>query len=462
MQALDEHPIIHVSMRHTSERAEHFMRNVNRQCSSELSSGYEGLAQHMHAYPIFTPQETDTAIRAYRSGMNISQLAHIAPFQEKLASEEATRSIHHNSTLRPSYQLLFTERRLDGKPITIPDMVALTNHDLIVQWINAYASMFRDLALPLDDFYNTALSDLLPHEARTYDPAIVPESFRSWASRMLFWRLHGVAQKRARELRSLPAEIKPTHTTAFKDSSRRSILSLDAPLQTTHTDETPPRYADTLASPQPAHTSLETNASLAYLFSLAGLTPEEQQALVMVAINEDTNREAGESMRRTERTIRNYRDRAIAKLLKVGDHKTLWAILQGDEEGTHTGALDASDQTKREQSSGQQQTEQPIAHACLACGKAVPQPARKQSRAKFYCNSTCRTTAYRERHSEAPKETPCPHCTTPFIPKKQKGKVQKYCQDACRLQANWQKRAEKRKQQRHEARAARKAGGAVR
>src|SRR5579883_1559934 len=386
-------------MRYSSERAERFITLVRTRRDVAVASGYEGLAGQMQAYPTFSPQETDLAVRVYRAGLSVSRLAEVSPFREQLAVEQVQRQMRTPSLQQASYSLLFSEKRQDGTPVSIPELISLAHHDVVLRWISAFDAMFRDLALPLDEFYNHALSTLLPNEVATYNPDIAPESFRSWASRMLFWRLHGLAQKRARELRSLPAEMRPTHHTAFKDSSRRTIVSLDMPVPG-RDGQTPVSVADLLEDPrQQPELPLETTTGIAVLFRMAGLTPQEAEAFIRTSVYDETSEEAGASMGRSGRSVRNYRESAVKKLFALGDVKTVAAIMRGDIEKVGASQESASAIPTQEAQPEQQKTsvssearetpkatktkdakERSAMLPCLSCGKDVAQPSRKQSK----------------------------------------------------------------------------------
>ncbi len=87
---------------------------------------------------------------------------------------------------------------------------------------------------------------------------------------------------------------------------------------------------ETLPGNLPGQEKIEDKSALVALLHLAGLTANEQKAFIALAMYDYEQSDVGKFLRRDERTIRNYRDRALVKLRKLGDQKTILAIMKGD------------------------------------------------------------------------------------------------------------------------------------
>ncbi len=273
--------------------------------------------------------ETDEAIKAYRAGVSVVHLRQHPLFAPKLQAEErATRLLPVSYQQQPvdSYSLLFAAGE------SIDHLVALGHHELINRWCGVFDAIYKDLSLPLEEFYNTALYKLLPYEARTYEPDPGHPGFEVWASRMLFWRLSDLAKKREHEIKTLVADGRQHF--ARKDGTRRAIASLDKPVEYVRKDED--YFADsemlreTLPGNLPGQEQFADQSALTALLQLAGLTANEQQTFVALEMYDYEQSDVGKFLRRDTRTIRNYRDRALVKLRTLGDQKTILAIMKGD------------------------------------------------------------------------------------------------------------------------------------
>jgi DNA-directed RNA polymerase specialized sigma24 family protein len=121
---------------------------------------------------------------------------------------------------------------------------------------------------------------------------------------------------------------------AYKDSMRREIVSLDRPIEDVRREKDSSAEGEMLREALPGNLpgpeKLENQSFLTALFQLAGLTANEQQAVVALVMYDYEQPEVSKLLRRDERTIRYYRDRALAKLRALGDEKTILAILKGD------------------------------------------------------------------------------------------------------------------------------------
>lgn len=313
-------------MRHTEQRVELMIRRTLQQ---PMPVGLEGVRFHMRGIHQLSRLETDEAVKAYRAGLSVAHLRQHPLFAPKLQAEEkAARLLPVSLHQQPvdSYSLLF------GAGESIDHLVAFGHHELINRWCKVFDMIYEDLSLPLEEFYNTALYTILPHEARTYEPDPGHPGFEVWASRMLFWRLHSLAKKREREVKTLVADGRQHF--ARKDGTRRAIISLDSSLDTARREIEAYAEVETLKEALPGNLpgpeKLEDQSARTALFQLAGLTANEQKALVALVMYDYEHAEVGELLRRNERTVRYYRDHALAKLRSLGDEKTILAVLKGD------------------------------------------------------------------------------------------------------------------------------------
>jgi len=114
---------------------------------------------------------------------------------------------------------------------------------------------------------------------------------------------------------------------AYKDSIRREIVSLDRPIEDVRREKDSSAEGEMLREALPGNLpgpeKLENQSSLTALFQLAGLTANEQQAVVALVMYDYEQPEVSKLLRRDERTIHYYRDRALAKLRALGDEKTI-------------------------------------------------------------------------------------------------------------------------------------------
>jgi DNA-directed RNA polymerase specialized sigma24 family protein len=333
LQAISTFSTMQIPMRRTVEGVEKMIRL--KITHRDMPFGNESLGYHLRGYHQLTRTETDAAIQMYRSGGSVDELREHPLFAPKLEAEKAAfyrmagLPVYKLKEPVNSYQLLF--HHAPG----IDMLVSLGHYRLIVRWCRLHDQVYKDLALPLDDFFNTALYEIVPEEARSYIPDPAYPGFEVWASRMLFWRLQNVVRKRERELSTLTLDGRGgSYARAHKDSLRREIVSLDRPVEDARSEKNPSAEIETLSEALPGNLpgpeKLEDQSALTALFRLAGLTANEQKALVALTMYDYEQKEVGKFLRRDERMVRYYRDHALAKLRALGDKKTILAILKGD------------------------------------------------------------------------------------------------------------------------------------
>ena len=292
-----------------------------------VNSGIEGYAAYMKRYPVLSTEQTEAALFTLRSRQSLHELRSHTLFAPHLAQEERdllnNPHVSNGSPVR-SYRQLFADSP------TIGHLVAFGNVPTLRYWAEVFQTTYNGLPLPLEEFMQDALFQLLPDTAQSYVPT-QGASFTSYLSHVLIWRLDGLVDASITQRSMLPKGAYRKELKAKHDTRRKSIASLDAPFpEETDNGEEVCLY-DHVAQTKAALPGelLERTKALHTLLKQAGITLEQAQVLQTYVIEEESQNYAAGKYGVTMRAIRYRRDSAMARLRSLG-YENVVRILNGD------------------------------------------------------------------------------------------------------------------------------------
>jgi hypothetical protein len=138
---------------------------TERQHLPSIRHGIEGFADAMNMFPHLKEWENQIALQALHAGKTVEELRGITPFRQYLAVDKAAHLAGARSPFQ-SFSTLF-----DMSP-SIDMLVSFGNFQLILSRIGKLSRQYHYLHVPLDQFYQDALCNILPNQARSYDATI--------------------------------------------------------------------------------------------------------------------------------------------------------------------------------------------------------------------------------------------------------------------------------------------------
>ena len=298
----------------------------------ELRVGAERYQQDMTRFPILSSEQTMIAVFAFQSGQSVHDLKLHPLFASRLQAEESRYSHDTYDRFRQptaSYQELFAQSP------GIDMLVAFGRFDLVKKLGEKYTRLYAGFPLPIETYYTNALVHVIPALVRDYKP-VEGATFDGYVWVGLMRELEKLVESEMRCVRPLPpGEMRGVGRAAKRDTRRRSLFSLDEPLDTSG-KETGSEHVHTIGEllPDPeAHEhvdSRETYAAIEYLYALAGIPRGEWETMTALLLNEERQKAVAQRLNVTDRTLRNRRDDALPKLQALGE-ETVQRILRGEE-----------------------------------------------------------------------------------------------------------------------------------
>lgn len=205
------------NLRRTGREAQHL---------PSIRPGIEGFADSMRMFPQLIEWENHIALQALRDGKTVQDLRQITPFRQYLGVDKRARLAGERSPFS-SFTSLFAESP------SIDMLISFGNFPTIRTWTWTFAQKYRDLHLPLEQFFQDALYHIVPGQARAYDPSF-GNSFQNFVVTMLKKRFITFANAQNRERSSPIGYEEKSASKKGRPASRRErikITSLDAPMQ---------------------------------------------------------------------------------------------------------------------------------------------------------------------------------------------------------------------------------------
>ncbi len=298
----------------------------------ELHVGAERYQQDMAHFPLLTYEQSLVAVFAFQSGQSVDDLRSHPLFASHLKAEESRYfQDRHDRFRQPtaSYQELFAQSP------SIDMLVAFGRFDLVKKLGEKYTRLYAGFPLPIETYYTNALVHVIPALVRDYKP-VEGATFDGYVRVGLMRELEKLVESEMRCVRPLPpGEMRGVGRAAKRDTRRRSLFSLDEPLDMSG-KETGSEHVQTIGEllPDPeAHEhvdSRETYAAIEYLYALAGIPRGEWETMTALLLNEERQKAVAQRLNVTDRTLRNRRDDALPKLQALGE-ETVQRILRGEE-----------------------------------------------------------------------------------------------------------------------------------
>ena len=297
-----------------------------RQQPVSIRTGMEGFADGMSMFPGLKEWENQIALQALREGKTVDELRNVTPFRQYLGVE--TRAYASGTQPREhSFRTLFS-----ASP-GIDTLVSLGNFHTIHTWTWTLAKRYPDLNLPLEQFFQDALYQIVPAQAKSYDPSY-GRSFTSYVVSMLKNRLSSFVDAHKREYSS-PAcyEEKPASKKGRPKASRERVVfaSLDAPMLRATSPQTFREFYEE-SHPAPVESTRqddqEVKERIHLLSTLAGLSNRQEETLVALYVYGGDTKLISHMRRCTTRMVRMYRQEALRKLEELG-YETVQGVLTG-------------------------------------------------------------------------------------------------------------------------------------
>lgn len=292
-----------------------------------IRPGIEGYADGMRIFPRLKEWENQIALHTLREGKTVQDLRNITPFRQYVGVDRRARLAGEQSPFS-SFTSLFAESP------SIDMLVSFGNFHTIrtVTW--TLAKQYPGLHLPLEQFFQDALSKIVPYQAQAYDPSR-GSSFYHFMVEMLKKRFSSFANEQKRELSSpVGYEAKPAAKKGRPKESRERIVfaSLDAQMPHVETPQTFLEYFDrTHQAPQETTQQQDQEArdKIHLLAQLAGLNTPQEETLLAHYVDGNKTQEISHMRRRTTRMVRMYKQTALSQIAQLG-YETVQAVLRGE------------------------------------------------------------------------------------------------------------------------------------
>ncbi len=291
-----------------------------------IRTGMEGFADGMRIFPRLKEWETHIALQALREGKAVADLRHITPFRQYLNVAKRATQAGQDDPFLPFANLFHASPSIDM-------LVSFGNFHTIRTWTWTFAQRLPNLNVPLEQFFQDALYQIVPRQARAYDPSYGC-SFQTFVVNMLKKRFTSFVNQQKRE-QSAPAryEEKPAAKKGRLTASRERMVinSLDAPMPTADTPQTFLEYMEvTLQSPQETihMEDQEAKDKIHFLSELAGLNAKQEETLIALFIYGGNTKLLSQLRRCTARSVTMHRQVALSKLAQLG-FETVQGVLSG-------------------------------------------------------------------------------------------------------------------------------------
>ena len=291
-----------------------------------IRAGSEGFADGMKLFPRLKEWENQIALQALREGKTVNELRSITPFRQYLSVAQRATNAGRDDPFIPFAHLFDASPRIDM-------LVSLGNFPTIRTWTWTLAKQYPDLNLPLEQFFQDALYNIVPNQARAYDPAY-GISFQSFVVHMLKKRFTSFVNEQKREHSSpVRYEEKPAAKKGRAAASKERVVfvSLDAPMPNVETPQTFLEFIET-TRPAPQNTiqaeDQEARDKIHLLSQLAGLTDIQEETLIALYMYGGNTKLIAQLRRCSARMVRIHRQNALRKLEELG-FETVQGVLTG-------------------------------------------------------------------------------------------------------------------------------------
>jgi RNA polymerase sigma factor (sigma-70 family) len=264
--------------------------------------------------------------QALREGKTVNELRSITPFRQYLSVAKKATHAARDDPFIPFIQLF------DASP-HIDTLLSLGNFHTIRTWTWTLAQRHPDLNLPLEQFFQDALYNIIPYQARAYDPSF-GGSFQRFAVEMLKKRFTSFVNEQKREHSSpVRYEEKPAAKKGRAAASKERVVfaSLDAPMSNVETSQTFLEFIET-TRPAPQNTTQaedqEARDKIHLLAQLAGLNDKQEETLIALYVYGGDTKLIAEMRHCTTRMVRIHRQDALSKLAQLG-YETVQGVLTG-------------------------------------------------------------------------------------------------------------------------------------
>src|SRR2546421_949800 len=291
-------------------------------------TGSEGFAESMSIFPRLREWENQIALHALGEGKTIDELRALTPFRQYLAVGRRARNRGEPSPF-DSFATLFSLSP------NIEMLVSFGNFQTIRTWTGTFAKRYPELNLPVEQFYQDALSTIAPSQARAYDPSY-GASFQSFLIGMLKHRfLSFVARQKREQTTPVSYEEKPKSKYGQPKASeeRTRLMSLDASFPQAEHKTSLDALETSYQVPEDTTTSDDNQARerIHVLATLAGLNGTQEETLIAMFVYGGNTRLLATLRRCTERSVRWNRQVALEKIEALGV-ETVKAVLTGEED----------------------------------------------------------------------------------------------------------------------------------
>jgi DNA-directed RNA polymerase specialized sigma24 family protein len=300
------------------------MKRLEAQALPPVRTGVEGYADAMGIFPRLKEWENQIALQALREGKSVHDLRGITPFRQYLGVDKRALLAGETSPFS-SFSTLFTESP------SIDMLVSLGNFHLITSRTRKLARQYQYLHLPLDQFYQDALYNIIPYQARAYN-ATIGNPFQNFAGAMLKKRFLSFVSSYKREM-STPVGYEEKEKTkkgrAVQRRGRVNIVSLDMQMPRSIIPQTFFEYLEYTNHATLDTTTLddqEAKEKIHLLSSLAGLNHKQEETLIALYIYGGDTTLIAKSRRTTTRSVRGQRQTALESIQQLG-YETVNGIL---------------------------------------------------------------------------------------------------------------------------------------
>lgn len=186
------------------DRLRHTGYEIKAHSSISIRPGIEGFADGMKMFPRLKEWENQIALHALREGKTVQDLRNITPFRQYLGVGRRAHMVGEHSPFS-SFLTLFAESP------SIDMLVSLGNFQTINTWTWTLAKQYPGLNLPLEQFFQDALYQIVPYSARSYDPSI-GNPFHHFLTELLKKRFRSFVTSYNREI-TAPVSVEETPKT---------------------------------------------------------------------------------------------------------------------------------------------------------------------------------------------------------------------------------------------------------
>jgi len=292
-----------------------------------IRTGIEGFADGMSIFPRLKEWENQIALQALREEKLVDMLRVITPFRQYLGVAKRAEAAGESSPFS-SFATLFS------KSPSIDYLVSFGNFHTIRTWTRTFIQRYPNLHFPLEQFYQEALFQILPNQARDYDPSF-GRSFTSFVTGMLEKRFNTFAVNHIRDI-TTPVSYEQKSTAKRgrpAQSKERSFLaSLEDPEPKSGTPMSLRQHLENtllIAEDTTTRDDLEARHKIHILSCLAGLNDMQEETLVALFVYGGSTRLLSQRRGSTTRSVRWQRQTALEKIYELG-YETVNGILTGE------------------------------------------------------------------------------------------------------------------------------------